>query len=120
MNFEYNGNLEEKERIIQVAQEIMKCYPEIDLERAKLIASLEEPITTDVNSVIYFKRLYNMLFVVQKDKTLFNKVYIEIVKIYNLYLTSGENDNIVDSMMSELNKYVNNERIDFPIVSEFY
>ncbi len=120
MRFEYNGNLEESQRVLQVAKEIIDFYPEITFETAKLIASLEEPITTNVNIIMYFKRLYNILFIVQQNNKLFNKICNEIIKIYNLYLKSEEKDNIIDLMMNELIKYVNKERIDFPVISEFY
>ena len=82
MNFEYNGNLEERERVLQVAQEIINYYPEVTFEKAKLIASLEEPITKDVDGIMYFKRLYNILFIVQQDKNLSAKIYNEIIKVY--------------------------------------
>ena len=120
MDFEYNGNLEEKQRVLQVAQEITNYYPDITFEEAKLIASLEEPITNNVDEIMHFKRLYNILFIVRQDKKLTAKIYNEIIKIYNLYLVSNIRDNIIDSIMSELTKYFNGERIDFPIISEFY
>lgn len=120
MNFEYNGNLEENKRVEQVAQEIIAYYPEIEYEKAKTIASLEEVITTEADSIMYFKRLYNILFVNQKDVNIFLKVYNDIIKIYNLYLTQNIEEDKIDSMMEELKKYVNKERTDFPIVSEFY
>lgn len=120
MNFEYNGNLEESKRVLQVAEEIVNYYPEITLETAKIIASLEEPITTEVNSVMCFKRLYNILFIIQNNTNIFLKIYNDIVNTYNLYLTSNNNDEILNRMMEELSKYVNKKRIDFPIISEFY
>ena len=120
MNFEYNGNLEENQRILQVAKEISDYYPEVTFENAKLIASLEEPITNNVDTIMYFKRLYNTLFIVQQNKNLSTKIYNEIIQVYNLYLVSNLCDNIIDSIMSELTKYFNGERIDFPIISEFY
>lgn len=120
MDFEYNGNLEENERILQVAKEIIDYYPEIEFEKAKTIASLEDPITTEIDSIMYFKRLYNILFVNQNDVSFFSKVYSDIIKIYNLYLTQNIQDDKLDSMMEELTKYANKERTDFPIISEFY
>ena len=120
MNFEYNGNLEEKERIIQVAKEIIEYYPEITFENAKIIASLEDPITTEANTVVYFKRLYNILFGVQQDKNLCAKIYNDITNIYKLYMISEEKDEIVDLIMEELIKYFNGSRLSFPIISEFY
>lgn len=120
MDFEYNGNLEEKQRILQVAQEIISYYPEVTFERAKLIASLEEPITKNVDVIMYFKRLYNILFIVQQDKNISAKIYSEIIKVYNLYLVSGLHDDTIDSIKSEITKYFNKERLDFPVISEFY
>ena len=70
MKFEYNGNLEESKRVLLVANEIKLAYPEIEMKDAKIIASLEEPITTMKTSEMEFKRLYNILFIMQKDKYL--------------------------------------------------
>ena len=59
MKFEYNGNLEESKRVLLVANEIKLAYPEIEMKDAKIIASLEEPITTMKTSEMEFKRLYS-------------------------------------------------------------
>ena len=119
MNYEYNGHLTEEERIKQVSKEITSYYKEISLPKAKLIAELESPITEEVTEIIKFKRLYNILFIIQKDKILFNKIFIDLKNTYKKYLLSQKSDNTIDRIMEEIIKYVNHERIDFPLISEF-
>lgn len=121
MEFEYNGNLDEKDRIELVAKEINNYYPEINLIKSRLIASFEEPITTSFNNVMLFKRLYNILIVLHKDNVVFNKVFPELSRTYNLIMNDSSNyDSIIDSIMVEINNYIKGERLDFPIISEFY
>ena len=36
------------------------------------------------------------------------------------YIAVNNNDDILNRMMEELAKYVNKERSDFPVISEFY
>lgn len=119
MSFEYNGNLEENKRIIKVAIEIISAYPEIDIEQAKLIATLEAPITTNPNPAMHFKRLYNILFVTKNNRIVFNKVLDDIIKVYNVCVKSLEIDSLIGAIMNELIRYVNKERFTFPIISEF-
>ena len=115
MQFEYNGNLDYKDRVKLVANEIIREYPEIEVESARLAASLEDVITTTSTNEIKFKRLYNILFAVQNNKSIFNHVLVDIKNIYEL----GCNSNIIESMMNELVRFVMKERMDFPILSEF-
>lgn len=119
MEFEYNGNLEYNERINKVALEIMKTYPEISMDKAKIIASLEDSITTEPNGEIKFKRLYNILFVMQYKKSIFNKALVDIKNIYDVYILTEDNNNLIESMMRELLHYTNGERLNFPVISEF-
>lgn len=120
MKFEYNGHLEENKRIIKVANEIITYYSEIDFDTAKIIASLEEPITTLSNDIMRFKRLYNILFVTQNNRKIFSKVFIDIKKLYVDSISKIKTNYLISSMMDELIKYINYERNDFPIISEFY
>lgn len=121
MKFDYNGNLEENKRIEQVSNEIMEYYPEITSGNAMLIALIEEPITTEVNNIIYFKRLFNILYIIHQDKTIFDKVYKDLLDIYNSYKKDGcIEDDKIDSMMNQVNNYANGKRMDFPSISEFY
>ncbi len=120
MNFEYNGNLEEKDRINKVAKEIIKFYPEIALEKAKFIASLEDRITTSYNYNMHFMRLYNILFVYKDDEIIFKKVLKDLYKVYNLHTSKSENEELIDDIMNEIIRYVNKDREDFPLISQFY
>ena len=115
MEFEYNGNLNYKDRVTLVSNEIIRQYPEIEVESARLAASLEDVITTKPTNEIRFKRLYNILFAVQNDKPIFNHVLVDIKKVYDL----GYNSNLIESMMNELIRFVMHDRVDFPIISEF-
>ncbi len=119
MNYEYNGHLTEEERVKQVAKEINSYYKEISIPQAKLIAELESPITEEINEIIKFKRLYNILLIIQKNEKLFNKVFIDLKKTYKKYLLSKKEDYVIDKIMEELLKYVNKERIDFPLISKY-
>lgn len=126
MKFNYNGNLTEEKRIIDVANDILNEYPEINKTKAFIIASLEEPITTynqDLN--IEFKRLYNMLFILNNDynlKDTYNNIQKKINNVY-IKIISKESDYnkiyLVNNIMKELNSYFNNERITFPTINEF-
>lgn len=120
MSFEYNGNLEESKRILQVGYEIINYYPEIDLDMAKKIASLEQPITKNYDYKMHFERLYNILFIMHNNPTIFSKVYNDIVNIYNLCLKNENDIHLIQSMMEEITNYVEGKRQDFPIISEFY
>lgn len=117
MKFEYNGNLEEPKRVLLVANEIKLKYPEIDMKDAKIIASLEAPITTMKTSEMEFNRLYNILFIMQKDKYIFEYIYEDIKKVYRNLM--NKKDELLDRMMLELFKFISGQRYDFPIISEF-
>lgn len=120
MKFEYNGNLEEYERVNVVANEIIEIYPNINLDYAMVIASLEEPITMVPNAIIKFKRLYNILFVMQNNSDIFKLVLNDIKNMYIQYIKEEKIEPLVDIIMSEILNYVDGERYDFPIISEFY
>ena len=49
MEYKYNGNLLEEDRIDLVANEIIMKYPEININNAKEIAMLEGRISEDKN-----------------------------------------------------------------------
>ena len=120
MEFKYNGHLTFKERVSQVSNEITAYYKDIDKNKANMIAGMEDVITTDVNPIIKFKRLYNIMFIMQQDKNIFNKVYIDLVKVFREYLESKLEDEKIDKIMEEIIKYKKQERLYFPVISEFY
>lgn len=116
MKFEYNGNLDYMDRVKLVSNEIIEEYPEIGIDEAKMAAILEDVITTKPTNEIKFKRLYNILFATQYNKTIFNHVLVDIKQIYDL----GNNTKLMDSIMNEVARYVLGQRVNFPIISEFY
>ena len=119
MNYEYNGHLTEEERKNKVSKEITSYYKEINEKEENLIASLEEPITTPPTSVIKFMRLFNILFVIQNNKVLFNKIYNDLENTFKIYLSSNINDYKIKNN-GRSNKIQKRERLTFLIVSEFY
>ena len=120
MNCEYNGNKLLNERIDLVANDIISFYKDIDINVAKKIALLEEPIIDDYNKSMHFKRLYNILLFIQNDKELFNRVLVDLKNVYIDYkLNPNSYENLFDSIVFEINRFTNKERIDFPVISEF-
>jgi hypothetical protein len=117
MKFEYNGHLNEMNRFISVAKEIVDYFPDIPMEKAMKIAALEDVITTECDSNMYFKRLYNILYIMQEEKNVFNIVLNELITTFKNF--SGELDIIIIKFLEEALKYDKGERINFPIIDEF-
>ena len=109
MRYKYNGNLEIEDRIDEVCSDIRSEYKDIPLEKLKKIAVLESPITYPVNLKIKFKRLYNILLVINNNVNLsstYDKVLKDLVSIYN----NMSKDEIDDEMeiMDNVLKFKNN------------
>lgn len=126
MNFNYNGNLTEEKRIINVVKDILSEYPEIPKNKAFIIATLEQPITKyEKDLTIKFQRLYNILFILNNDYTLtdtYNKVKNNLIDTYNKIIIKEPNYNktyLINNIMIELINYFNNKRITFPTINEF-
>lgn len=122
MDYEYNGHLTEEERVKQVSKEIKRKYQRINDNDLKWIASLEAAISTSKTKEMEFNRLFNILFVMQDDKIIFEEVFSDLKKIYLEYqndLSYTENTRI-DRMMEEVLKFYLKQREYFPIISEFY
>lgn len=118
--FEYNGNKDFDSRIELVSNEIRKLYKDISIEDSKKIALLEDPITTEFNIMMYFKRLYNILFIVQNNRILFNRVFVDLKNNYIKYKQRPDkNEYFLDNLVIEINKFVNQERLEFPMLNEF-
>lgn len=121
MEFEYNGHLLEEEKNIQVANEIITKYPNIDFDKALKIASLEDKITTKKTPEIELNRLYNILLLTINNNNIHNEVYKDIKKAYNNYLNNNEYKNSkMDDIMTELILFEERKRNKFPLISEFY
>ncbi len=127
MNFEYNGNKTEKDRVTEVACDIISYYKELPPNIAIIVAKLENPITTKKDNLMLFKRLYNMLFVLNNQseyKNTYDKVVNDLGLTYNQIInnssTNNEEVNLINNIYIELDNYFNGSRNDFPIIGEFY
>ena len=68
MDYEYNGNLLEEDRINLVANEIINKYSQISLEKAKEAAMLEGKISNTKTVNDELNRLYNIMLVNSDNK----------------------------------------------------
>lgn len=115
MDFEYNGNLLEDERIEIVAREIIKCYPFIKIEKAKEAAMLEGRLSNDVTTNEKLERLYNIMLVNEDNKDI---VFL-IFKDFNELITSNPNETSKYYLLiEEINNYFNKSS-KFPILSDY-
>ena len=108
MKYNYNGNLTFEERIEEVSIDIIKKYNNISIEDAMVIASLEGPITTCVTDEIKFKRLYNIIFVIN---SMYDEVYKDILKL-------DISNEVIKSGIIRLNEF--KEKGAFPIYTELF
>ncbi len=117
MQYEYNGNLLEEDRISLVVNEIVTAYPEIPIDKAKEIAMLEGKISTACNLEMVFTRLYNIMLIMSNDKSIVKKVYLDLFNILN----ANQNDGKIDyyyQVLEEIYKFLMDERY-FPLLNEF-
>ena len=117
MQYEYNGNLKEEDRINLVVNEIITAYPEIPIDKAKEIAMLEGKISTDCNLEMVFTRLYNIMLIMSNDKSIVKRVYLDLFNILN----SNQNDEKIYyyyQVLEEIYKFLMDERY-FPLLNEF-
>ncbi len=114
MNYEYNGNLEENERINQVSQEITSKYPFISLDKAIKASALEGKIDKEVTIIDKLNRLYNIMLVSSNNKDI-------VMLVFKDYLDLLKNNNIDNKyyyLSQSINEYLSNYS-DFPIISDF-
>lgn len=117
MKYEYNGNLIEEERVNLVATEIVNKYQEITMEEAKSVARLEGSISTKKDVDMEFRRLYNILFIIQGDKKRMLTVYTNLVNL----LKNNPNNERMDyyyAVTLEIRSFLIGQR-EFPYLSEF-
>lgn len=117
MQYEYNGNLLEEDRINLVANEITTAYPEISVDKAKEIAMLEGKISTDCNLEMLFTRLYNIMLIMSNDKSIVKRVYLDLFNILNVN-KNAEKIDYYYQVLEEIYKFLNNEKT-FPLLDEF-
>lgn len=116
MKYKYNGHLTLEERIYSISKEIMTLYPEINYETARTIATIEYPITSEPTTINHFMRLYNILFIIQKNKTLFTNISKDFIKTYQYYTQNNKNEKI-DNAMIEIFNYLNNKTSYLPYIN---
>lgn len=117
MDFEYNGNLLEEDRINLVAKEIVNKYPQISLDKAKEAAMLEGRISTNKTVNDELNRLYNIMLVNSNNKEIVSMVYGDFVNLFDNNDLDKNNDiylNLVDGINSYLQNYT-----EFPFLSDF-
>ena len=116
MDFEYNGNLLEDDRINLVANEIVNKYSQISLEKAREAAMLEGKISDYKTINDELNRLYNIMLVNSDNKEIViivYKDYLEVLK--NSNIEEGRNNyiNLVDGINAYLQNYA-----EFPLLSD--
>ncbi len=116
MNYEYNGNLLEDERINLVAKEILTKYPVISKENAINAAMLEGKIDKEKSLDMELNRLYNIMLVNSYDKNIVKIVYNDYLNI--LKQNYIEEDNIHLIIEKQILDYLNGFST-FPIISDF-
>lgn len=116
MRFEYNSDCTLDERINLVKKEILDDYPSISEGDAKMIAALASPVDDKVSNDEIFERYYYMMLIIPKDNPAFSTILRESFDIYNDGLVNQK----YSLVMIEILKFFNNERDNFPLLSEFY
>ena len=116
MNFEYNGNLLEEDRINLVANEITNKYPQISTEKAKEAAMLEGKISNKKTTSDELNRLYNIMLVNQNNKDIISTIYKDFLTILNND-TSEEKNNYIN-LADEINNYLQNNT-EFPFIDDY-
>ena len=117
MNFEYNGNLLEEDRIKLVANEIINKYSQISFEKAKEAAMLEGRISESKTINDELNRLYNIMLVNSDNKEIVLTIYkdfLEVLKNINV----AEEKNIYVNLVNGINDYLKNYA-EFPLLSDY-
>ena len=117
MEYEYNGNLLEDDRINLVASEIVNKYPQININKAMDAAMLEGKISSDKTVEMEFNRLYNIILVTNDDKKSVRPTYIDLVNL----LKNNEDDERIKyyyTIALEIANFLLGKR-DFPFLNEF-
>lgn len=117
MNFEYNGNLLEEDRINLVANEIVNKYSQISFEKAKEVAMLEGKISSLKTVNDELSRLYNIMLVNSYSKEIVSIVYKDFLKVLqDSNIEEERNDylNLVDGIKDYLQNHA-----EFPFLSDY-
>lgn len=116
MNFEYNGNLLEEDRINLVANEIVNKYSYISLDKAKEAAMLEGKISSSKTINDELNRLYNIMLVNAENKNVVSLIYKDFLELLNNY--SFEDNNNYVNIAAEINSYLQGYT-EFPFLSDY-
>ena len=97
MKYEYNGNLNIEDRIVNVCNDIKECYPNIPIDKLKKIAALETPIIDNiVNNTISSKQAKEIF-----NKSLLEKKSpLEFINNYKQISNKEELTNIIKNIIS--------------------
>lgn len=117
MDFEYNGNLLEEDRINLVANEIVNKYSQISLEKAKEAAMLEGKISNSKNVNDELNRLYNIMLVNSDNKEVVSLVYKDFLNLLNNNYFEEYNNNYIN-LVDVINAYLQNYA-EFPFLSDY-
>lgn len=115
MEFEYNGNLLEEDRIELVSKEIIDKYPMISIEKAKEAAMLEGKISTPKNMLDELNRLYNIMLTNSESKVIVSVVYKDFLKVIE---DNNAQSTIYYLMIEQINDYIMGYS-EFPIISDY-
>ena len=117
MNYEYNGNLLENERILLVASEIINKYPKVNFEKAKDAAMLEGRISQNKTKIDELNRLYNIMLVNSNDKLIVATIFKDYLEI--LRINPDNLNNKYYYIAGNINYYLNDKIDEFPFINEF-
>ncbi len=117
MDFEYNGNLLEDDRINLVAKEITSKYSKIDLEKAKEAAMLEGRISDTKTTDDELNRLYNIMLVNSDNKNVVLIVYKDFLETLKKNYNEGKENNYV-YLVDDINAYLDGNT-EFPFISDY-
>lgn len=116
MKFNYNKDLEFKERLLKVLSEVKAQYPLINEKSAAIASMMSSPVDDKATNDDKFDRYYFLLKEVSPEDPEYNHIFNDL---YNLYEAGFENS-IYNNCMEEIINFIEGEREDFPLLSEFY
>ena len=117
MDYEYNGNLLEDDRINLVANEIVNKYSQISLERAKEAAMLEGKISSPKTVNDELNRLYNIMLVNSDNKKIVTIVYKDFLEVLKNSNIEKDRDNYIN-LVNGIYDYLQNNT-EFPFLSDY-
>lgn len=116
MKFEYNENLDLKEKIEMVTLEIKKRYPLIEDSAAIMSAILSSSIDDKPTNDEKFERYYFLLQNLNTSNVEYLHVFNDLCNIYE----EGLENNIYKKCMAEIINFISGGRSNFPELAEFY